>query len=102
MQEITFIATAFKHRQNVNAIYIPRAIIDFYKIPVEPGSWWSSVEIKYRQRLGARWMTASGYLGLYSTRNTIRVLFQSHDKEDIRGATQFKIPLDIVLHSRQH
>lgn len=92
---LQFITRVFKHGYRSFAGYVPKNIIEFNKI--NPAKYsdasWHDGKISFRTSADEDWKYAMGYLGYYSSRNTLRVVFAGLDDEsDLSGKlVEFKI-----------
>ena len=83
---LTFIGKV-NHFDNYRlASYVPKAVIEFYGIDIEKfkGASWHDDMYYYRENPTDEWERIGGYLGLYSSRKTLRLVF-SGDQTKLAG-----------------
>jgi len=87
---LTFIGKVHYFDSHKLASYVPKLVIDFHEINIQNfrGASWHDDQYYYRASSDDKWKRISGYLGLYSSRKTLRLLFSAYgDKLELVGKT---------------
>ena len=87
---LTFIGKVHNFGYHRLASYVPKSVIEFYGIDIEKfrGASWHDDMYYYRTSPDAEWEHIGGYLGLYSSRKTLRLVFSVYGEQmELAGKT---------------
>ena len=96
-----FISRVHRFDYHRMASYVPKSVIEFYGIDIEKfrGASWHDDMYYYRASPNDNWEHIGGYLGLYSSRKTLRLVFSAYGAElDLAGKT---VEFCIQFHNKE-